>query len=123
MPVVSTQEIPVFEVNGVSAWGLATPTRGASEIMVWRHRIEAGQVVPPSWRDHEEILLVLEGSGVLAEGPTETPFLAGDVLIVPANTLSRITTEARTVDCVHALPSTTRHFTVTGEEMQLPWMH
>jgi quercetin dioxygenase-like cupin family protein len=123
VPIVRADEIPEFEVDGVRAWGLATSARGATEVMLWRHRIDPGQALPSVWLDHEEIIVVLSGSGCLHESGRTLFFSAGDVLIVPASVVTRLAavTGHGPLECIRAMPLRTRHYTVVGEEMHLPW--
>ncbi len=123
MPVVPAYEIPRFEVDGVCIWGLATAARGAVEVMLWRNRIEAGSAFPAAKRDHEQVVAVLSGSGLLRERELALPFSTGDVLIVPAGALCQIVPaeEGPPFECVMAMPLATRHFTSRGDPMRLPW--
>jgi quercetin dioxygenase-like cupin family protein len=123
VPIVRADAIREFEANGLRVLGLATRSRGAAEVMVWRHWIDPGQVLPFVIPDHEEVVAVLSGSGTLSEGRRLFEFSAGDVLIVPAYTVSRIAAAGggSRLDCLLAMPLATRHFTPTGAEMRLPW--
>lgn len=123
MPVVSGREIAEFEVDGIRTCGLATPSRGAVEIMLWRNRAAPGSVCPAARRDHEEVVAVLAGAGTLREGGLELPFEVGDVLIIPAHVVCQIVPAGggEPLDCVLAMPSATRHFTTLGTVMRLPW--
>jgi quercetin dioxygenase-like cupin family protein len=123
MPIVRSEAIREFEANGLRVLGLATRSRGAVEVMVWRNWIDPGQVLPFVINDREEVVVVLSGSGTLSEGRRLFEFSAGDVLIVPAYTLSRIAAagSGSHLDCLLAMPLATRHFTPTGDEMWLPW--
>jgi quercetin dioxygenase-like cupin family protein len=123
VPIVRSSDIPQFEVDGVRAWGLATKARGASEVMLWRHHIAPGQLLPSTRHDHEEVIAILSGAGNLYEPENTTSFQAGDVLIVPAGTITQIEAAPRTVplECLRAMPLATRHYTTAGEEMYLPW--
>jgi quercetin dioxygenase-like cupin family protein len=123
MWIVRASEIPRFEVDGISAWGLATESRGASEVMLWRHRIAPGQSLPSTRPDHEEIVAVIAGAGKLYEANRAIAFTAGDALIVPAGAATRIEAAPgiAALDCLRAMPLATRHYTIAGEPMRLPW--
>ena len=123
MPVVRAHEIPKFQVDGICVWSLATASRGAVEVMLWRNRIEPGSAFPAAKRDHEEVVAVLGGSGTLRERELALPFSAGDVLIVPAGALCQIVPaeDGQPFECLMAMPLATRHFTSAGDVMRIPW--
>ena len=91
--------------------------------MLWRHRIAPGQSLPSTRLDHEEIVAVLAGAGKLHEADRAMDFKAGDVLIVPAGAVTQIEAAPGTapLDCLRAMPLATRHYTIAGEQMRLPW--
>jgi len=85
MPTVSAQSAPVFEAGGgTTITGLASPSRGAQDVAVWRVRFAPDNPSPTHSLTREETFLVL--SGALAarfDDHVETAG-PGDVLIVPA---------------------------------------
>ena len=58
MGVVRAADISEFELMGNHMRGLATPSRGAAEVAVWRGVTEPGATTPPHKHDHEEVLVV-----------------------------------------------------------------
>jgi quercetin dioxygenase-like cupin family protein len=84
MPVVSSQNAPVFEAGKTTITGLASPSRGARDVAAWRVRFAPNFPSPTHSLTREETFLVLSGSvtarfvdHVETAGP-------GDALIVPA---------------------------------------
>jgi quercetin dioxygenase-like cupin family protein len=63
--VTNLADIPVHELPGNVLRGLATPSRGSTEIMLWNHRAEAGGASPPHWHDHDQVIYVLRGCRVV----------------------------------------------------------
>lgn len=123
MGVVRAADIPEFELMGNHMRGLATPSRGAAEVAVWRGVTEAGATTPPHTHDHEEVVVVLAGSGSASMGGEHVELSPGDVVIVPANTLHQLDgpADGEPLDAVAAMPLGTRTFLPDGEELQAPW--
>jgi quercetin dioxygenase-like cupin family protein len=63
MAVVRGSEYKEFELMGNHMLGLATRGRGALEVAVWRSRTDPGATTPPHYYDHEEVIVILSGSG------------------------------------------------------------
>jgi quercetin dioxygenase-like cupin family protein len=123
MAVVRAGEIREFERAGNRMAGLATGSRGARELMVWRTRVAPGGGPPPHRHDHEEICVVLSGSGTVREGAGDAVrFSAGDTIIAPAGSVHEIVADKGVaVEWIAALPLGTRTFRPDGSELEIPW--
>jgi quercetin dioxygenase-like cupin family protein len=123
MGVVRAAEISEFELMGNHMRGLATPSRGAAEVSVWRGLTEPGASTPPHTHDHEEVVVILAGSGSASIGSERVEVAPGDVVIVPANTLHQLfgPADGQPLDAIAAMPLGTRTFLPDGEELQAPW--
>jgi quercetin dioxygenase-like cupin family protein len=123
MGVVRAADIPEFELMGNHMRGLATPSRGAAEVAVWRGVTEPGAATPPHTHDREEVLVVLAGSGRASMDGEQVEVSAGDVLIVAPNTLHQLfgPADGEPLDAIAAMPIGTRTFLPDGEELQAPW--
>lgn len=122
MPLVRWGEVAIYTLQGSRVSGIATRSRGASQVMVWRETADAGRTDPPRAHDQEAVVLVLSGSGTAREGDREHRFGAGDVLIFPGGTVHQvIPTPGAACELVIAMPAGTRLFTADGEEMEAPW--
>jgi quercetin dioxygenase-like cupin family protein len=123
MGVVRAADIPEFELMGNHMRGLATPSRGAAEVAVWRGVTEAGATTPPHTHDHEEVLVVLAGSGSASMDGEQIEVSLGDVLIVPSNKLHQLfgPPHGEPLDAIAVMPIGTRTFLPDGEELQAPW--
>jgi mannose-6-phosphate isomerase-like protein (cupin superfamily) len=82
--IISSQDAPVFQQNGVTAVGYASPSRGATDLSLWRLSLVAGEASPPHSLSREEVFLALSGSAVATIDGAEHPFAGGDCLVVPA---------------------------------------
>lgn len=123
MGVVREADIPEFELMGNHMRGLATPSRGAAEVAVWRGITEPGATTPPHTHDHEEVLVVLAGSGSASMDGEQVDVSPGDVLIVPPNKLHQLfgPADGEPLDAIAVMPIGTRTFLPDGEELQAPW--
>jgi mannose-6-phosphate isomerase-like protein (cupin superfamily) len=123
MGVVRAADISEFELMGNHMRGLATPSRGAAEVAVWRGVTEAGASTPPHTHDHEEVIVVLAGSGSASMDGDQVDISPGDVVIVPARTLHQLFGPAagEPLDAIASMPLRTRTFLPDGEELQAPW--
>jgi quercetin dioxygenase-like cupin family protein len=123
MGVVRAADIPEFELMGNHMRGLATPSRGAAEVAVWRGITEPGATTPPHTHDHEEVLVVLAGSGSASMDGEQVEVSPGDVLIVPPNKVHQLLgpADGEPLDAIAVMPIGTRTFLPDGEELQAPW--
>lgn len=74
--------ISVEGAEGVSKSGLITKSDGAPTFAMRHFRLEPGGKTPWHAHDWEHVVYVLEGEGTLATESGETPFAAGDSLLV-----------------------------------------
>jgi quercetin dioxygenase-like cupin family protein len=109
-----------FFLEGNHMAGLATPTRHAEDVEVWRARMDAGAATPPHQHDYEEVVVVLSGRGRARIGDEEVRFAAGDTLILPAGKVHQIFSETAS-ESIAAMPRRSTIRTSSGEVMNLPW--
>ena len=86
MTLIKRTDAPVFDIPGAIFRAYAAPSRGASEISLWRVELEAGSSSPLHELDCEEVFLGLEGSAVATFDGAEHAIGPGDCLIVPPHT-------------------------------------
>jgi quercetin dioxygenase-like cupin family protein len=113
MPIARDADVPAFERFGNFMQGLATPSRGAREVMVWRTRVAPGGGPPVHKHDHEEVVVIVSGTGTfLEEDGTSQPFAPGDTLKAVAGVA---------VEWIACMPSGTKTFKPDGDELTTPW--
>jgi quercetin dioxygenase-like cupin family protein len=120
MAVFHRDEDRSFTLQGNHMTGLATPSRDARDVEVWRARMDAGAATPPHRHDHEEIVVVLSGRGRAIVGEREVSFQAGDTLVLPAGVVHQLFSETES-ESIAALPRRSTIRTADGEVMDLPW--
>ena len=87
MTVITTRadDAPRFQLPGLEFTGLASPSRGSTDVCTWRLTLEPGLTSPePHTLDRDEIFMVLRGA--IRLGPDAEPVSAGDAAVVPAGT-------------------------------------
>jgi mannose-6-phosphate isomerase-like protein (cupin superfamily) len=81
----SADQAPRFQLPGLEFTGLASPSRGSSDVCTWRLTLEPGLTSPEAHTlDRDEVFMVVEGAIRLAPGGDRVA--AGDVAVVPAGT-------------------------------------
>lgn len=124
MILVHTQEADAIETpNGNFGTGLATPSRGASDVSVVRQRQVPGGYNPLHTHDREEVMIQLAGTVTVTGGDTRHLLLPGDTLIIPARTAHRVDNTGQS-DAEWLIISTAgvRFFRENGEEASPPWV-
>ena len=81
--IISSQDAPVFHQHGATAVGYASPSRGATDLSLWRLSLAPGEASPPHSLSREEVFLALSGSAIATIAGVEHPFAGGDCLVVP----------------------------------------
>jgi mannose-6-phosphate isomerase-like protein (cupin superfamily) len=122
MPIVHKSDAPVFRMPGLEVVGLASPRRGAAETCVWRLALEPGTPGVPHRVTREEIFVALRGSAVAKLGQGEQTLLAGDALVVPADTeFSLANPGGETFEAVVAFPVGGQAVTSANAPFTPPW--
>jgi len=120
--VTHSEDIPVHDLPGNRLRGLATPSRGSTEIMLWNHRAEAGGASPPHSHDHDQVIYVLSGSGRVLVGDTEFEVVAGDVIVAPARIQHQVyAAPDQPLDTIAAMQASLKTFDPDGSELHQPW--
>ena len=83
MTIIHASAAPRFDLPGLVFTGLASPSRGSSELCTWRLAIEPGFASTESHvLDRDEVFLVLQG--MIRLSPDDAPLGPGDAAVVPA---------------------------------------
>ncbi len=117
MAVITPDEAPIFDAPGATITGLASPSRGATDVAAWRVRLDAEHESPRHSLDRQEVFIVLEGALTARyDGHSETA-PAGGALIVPAQTEFSLIGPADAV-CTFPVGGTAL---LDGERIVPPW--
>ena len=123
MSIARDADIPAHERFGNFMQGLATPSRGAREVMVWRTRVAPGGGPPVHKHDHEEVVVIVSGTGTFVEEDGAVhQYGPGDTLIAPAGVVHELKADdGVAVEWIACMPTGTKTFTADGEELPTPW--
>jgi quercetin dioxygenase-like cupin family protein len=121
--VIRGSQYKEFELMGNHMLGLATLMRGANEVAVWRGRTEPGATTPRHYHDHEEVIVILSGTGKVRIEADEVSISSGDVAILPPLRHHELAADERGegLDAIAVLPAGTKTYRPNGEELELPW--
>jgi len=123
MSIVHHDELPFIETpGGNSTCGLATPSRGATDLSVVRQRQQPGGNNPAHSHDREEVMIMLSGEVALTLDGEARTLAAGDVAIIPPATSHQIQNHGDAcAEWLLAAPSGIRFFHASGEEAFPDW--
>lgn len=122
MPHIASTDAPVFELEGATFTGLASPSRGATENCVWRVVIAPGTPATPHHIDREETFVVLAGRASATVGDDHFELGPGDALVVPAHdTIALANSGDSPFEAVAVLPVGGRATIDGGDPFAPPW--
>jgi quercetin dioxygenase-like cupin family protein len=86
MNIIQSKAAPPYAVGGTTITGYAAPSRGATEVSLWRIELAPGASSPLHEMDVEEVFLGISGQATAAVDGIASTISAGDCLILPART-------------------------------------
>ncbi len=121
MPILRFDDAPEFELSSVHVRGLAAPSRGATETLMYRIDVAPGQQLPNHTHDHEEVFYVLSGSLTAVLDGEEYPVAEGDTVMIPAGVEHWSFAGEVGAALLIAMPSGTVMIRSDGERVEPPW--
>lgn len=122
MIVVRREELEASGTEGNFAGGVATPSRGATEVSVIRQQQTPGATNPPHLHDREEVMVVLAGTVRVTMEKEDAELSVGDALVVPADTLHQVqSTGDAEAEWLLAAPAGVRFRFADGREASPAW--
>ncbi|WP_067816596.1 cupin domain-containing protein [Nocardia inohanensis] len=122
MPLIKSADAPVFEGPLMTAVGLAAPSRGSTENSVWRFTLHPGNPGHEHAVSREEIFIAVAGRGTVTIDGETRDFVAGDALVIPANTVFRLAVPGdESLEAVAILPVGAYAQAPGGERVSPPW--
>jgi mannose-6-phosphate isomerase-like protein (cupin superfamily) len=122
MTVITAGETDVHELFGVRFRGLASPSKGSTELMAWQTEVPPGTPATPHQLTREELVVILSGRGRADLDGTSTDVGPGDVVVVPPDTDFAIVNAGDETLRLLAVMPTSGQARIDGEAMTLPWM-
>jgi mannose-6-phosphate isomerase-like protein (cupin superfamily) len=86
MKLIPAADAEIFDVPDTHVIAYAAPSRGSTELCLWRIDIAPGSTSPLHHMDCEEVFLCTDGRAVVVTSAAERPIQAGDCLVLPART-------------------------------------
>lgn len=121
MPVARSADDPWFDLQGNRITGLASPSRGAAETMMYRVSVRPESALPAHRHDHEEVFHLLSGRITWVGDGEEHVVEQGDTVMIPAGVLHHAYTAADPAEMLVAMPSGTLFIPESGEGRVPPW--
>jgi quercetin dioxygenase-like cupin family protein len=123
MTVIRFDATPLTDSpNGNASAPIATAARGASEISLIRQRQQPGGFNPAHTHDHEEALVLLEGTLDVTAGGESHTLRAGDTIVVPAGTAHQLRNAGDSpAEWLLVAPAGYRFYRESGEEVTPAW--
>lgn len=125
MTLIAAADVAVFDIPDAHVVAYAAPSRGSTELCLWRIDIAPGSTSPLHHLDCEELFLCLDGAAVVelpGDLPGRRPIAAGDCLVLPAGTDFSFHVgdqPFRAVACMRAGGKAT--MAASGETVVPPW--
>ena len=121
MPVIAAADAVHFDNDGTQVVGLASPSRGSSELSAWRLRLAAGAGSPRHAVDREEVFVILAGRVQLThDGGVEEASAGGALVAPPGREFALYNPGPDELDAVVCAPAAIIA-TVGGETFAPPW--
>jgi quercetin dioxygenase-like cupin family protein len=121
MPILRATEAPQYHLSGVTIFGLAARSRGATEVTTFRVQLDPNSARPPHSHDHEEVFTVFGGTVTTVLDGEHLTTNVGDTVIVPAGAEHYVFTEDESADLIAVIPSGTLFITPEGERRIADW--
>ena len=86
MNLITSAEAAIFDVPDTHVIAYAAPSRGSTELCLWRIDIAPGSTSPLHHMDCEEVFLCLDGRAVVVTSAEERLLQAGDCLVLAPGT-------------------------------------
>jgi mannose-6-phosphate isomerase-like protein (cupin superfamily) len=123
MQVRHLDSIPMIELPGLQHQTLASHAAGIDSFEIWHQSLGPGAATPLHRHDCEEVIIFTGGEGVMRHAGTQTPCVAGTVLLCQPNELHEIVntgSEALTLYGILAI-SPVPVLAEDGTAIALPW--
>ena len=119
--LIRSDDAPRFEVPGFEIIGMASPSRGATEICTWRLRGSPEASSPRHRLDREEVFMVLDGRLEVVLSGFSIVLERGDAACVPAGTEFHVRNAGgEAVEAIVCVPAGLNATLADGTELGTP---
>ena len=123
MNLIASADAAIFDIPDTHVVAYAAPSRGSTELCLWRIDIAPGSTSPLHHMDCEEVFLCLAGRAVITAAGEERPVEPGDCVVLPTGTDFSFRVRGdepfRAVACIRAGGKAT--MAVSGDTFVPPW--
>lgn len=123
MNLIAAADAAVFDIPDTHVIAYAAPSRGSTQLCLWRIDLAPGSTSPFHHMDCEEVFLCVGGSAVAAVDGEERTVGVGDCLVLPAGADFSFRVEGeepfRAVACIPAGGKAT--MAGSGDTLVPPW--
>lgn len=122
MPVERADEHPVHDLGGNTITSLAAPSRGATEVALFRTEVPPGGELPRHRHDHLDVFTVERGGGEFSIGEDRFPIGRGDSVVVPVGGWHHLEAGPDGATITVAMLGGTRLIREDGSDTVPPWV-
>jgi quercetin dioxygenase-like cupin family protein len=122
MPVERADEHPVHDIGGSTITSFAAPSRGATEVALFRTEVPRGGGLPRHRHDHPDVFTVERGGGEFSIGDERFPVGPGDSVVVPVGEWHHLDAGPDGATITVAMLGGTKLVREDGSESVPPWV-
>jgi len=122
MPVERANEHPTHDLGGNTVTSLAAPSRGSSEVALFRTEVPAGGGLPRHHHDHLDVFTVERGGGTFSIDEDRFPVGVGDSVVVPTGAWHHLEAGSDGATITVAMLAGTKLIREDGSETVPPWV-
>src|SRR5262245_20432462 len=122
MSVERAHEHPTHDLGGNTITSLAAPSRGSTEVALFRTHVPAGGGLPRHRHDHLDVFTVEDGGGVFSIGEDRFEVGPGDSVVVPIGEWHHLAPGPAGATITVAMLGGTKLVREDGTETVPPWV-
>jgi quercetin dioxygenase-like cupin family protein len=121
MPLATLADAPTIAHEGLVARPLAVPSRGSTELAIWKLELSPGLAGEPHTVDREEVFVLQQGSLSATVGDDKHELVPGDALIVPPGVMFNLANNGEENAVVTVCSSAGVTASLNGVTIAPPW--
>jgi quercetin dioxygenase-like cupin family protein len=122
MPVERSHEHPTHDLGGNTITSLAAPSRGSTEVALFRTEVPPGGGLPRHHHDHLDVFTVERGGAEFSIGEERFTVAPGDSVVVPIGRWHHLEAGPDGATITVAMLGGTKLVREDGSETVPPWV-